>query len=178
MSTTTVITRIAQETGDLILLESGDLLLADGLFSDVFPGDLLTLTLSTPAPAVSGGAVASPDAVVLTLSLPAPLVFSPDVKAQPDAVVMTLSIPAVVVIGEANVAPDELSIVWSVPAPTIYAERFVTIEAGVFALTLTPVSPRRVGGVWQPIGREGDPDEWTALERSSASSWTEVPRVE
>lgn len=178
MSTTTVITRIAQETGDLLLLEDGDILLADGLFSDVFAVDPLTLTSSIPAPTVTGAAIASPAALELTLSLPFPLVFSPDVKAQPDAVVLTLSIPAVVVIGDANTYPDELSFVWSIPVATIYAERFVTIEAAVFALTLTPVSPRRAGGVWQPIGRDDDEAEWSAIERSTASSWSEIPRVE
>lgn len=117
------------------------------------------------SPAVTGGATVSASALGMTLSIPTVNVITPDMYFQPSApLALTLDAPDPTVTGDANVTAGVLTATLTVPTPTVNIVQDVTVNASVLTLTVSVQSPAKVGGVWTAQPRvEG---EWTPQPRA------------
>lgn len=126
---------------------------------------VVTATVSTPAPSVSGGAVVSPttpvatfstpapsisgaanveaSVVTATFSTPAPNIITPDAQVSASVVTATFSTPAPTVSGDANVSAGVQTATFSLPASEVQIS--VSIDASPQVATFSTPAPTVTG---------------------------------
>lgn len=125
-------------------------------------------TFSVPTATVLLSKTITPAVQTATFTIPGyAIVGAGFVTLTPDAQVATFSVPTYTVAVESNVAvaASAQAATFSVPTYmiTIVANR--TISASVLTATFSIPDIERAGGLWQPIARVEDADEWSAISR-------------
>lgn len=106
---------------------------------EVLP-DPITSTISLPAPAISGSASKTADLVTSTISIPAPTISGSASKAA-DLVTTTLSLQSPTITGQASVISDLTTTTISTLAPTINAVKNVSTTPDPITLTASLPTP-------------------------------------
>lgn len=104
--------------------------------STVSQGTPPSATFSTPAPAISGDANVTSSVVTATFSIPAPNIITPDSYVDASAVTATFSLPAPSVGGDANVPVGVLTATLSIPASSVQIDftHSANVQVATFSL--------------------------------------------
>lgn len=153
---------------------------------------VLTATSSAQTSTPSGDAVVSTTPLTATATAPIVVIDAGgNITIAVSALTATASVqaPTVAVVSNISVSPTVLSATGSVQAPsvavgtgatiaqavqvitaapqspTVVSEQSRIITPAVMAATASLIAPIKTGPLWTPVGRAGDADEWTAVER-------------
>jgi len=100
---------------------------------------VLTATFDAPDPAISGGANVAPNALTATFSIPAVNIITPDAQVDAGVLTATFSTPAPDVSGAANVEASVLTATFSMPASSVQID--ASIAATVLTATFSTPAP-------------------------------------
>ena len=136
----------------------------------VYGATPLTATATAPVVVIDAGGniTIAVSVMTATAALQAPTVtVESNITISPAVLsaIGSAQAPSVAVGTGATIAQAVQAITAAPQSPTVVSEQSRIITPAVMPLTASAITPTKNGPLWTPVGRAGDADEWTAVER-------------